>query len=391
MGMKAVLFNIHDVALIVTVVACALLGSRHIVGWSRPQPSGYLFGLFLAVTALVAINTLILWAEPIRHPVFTVVPYLYLFLGVVAFLLGPFLYWQLQAHVNPQFRFGPKQCIHLLPALVALVYLYVECFRFPHAVQRDLLLNLQLYQKPNAFYGDFVTLKKLLPVVYGALCLRIILRQPGTDTERSIGRAIQQDQLSIVGGFTAVWLWAAMTHFFGTFRPGDISDVMGIVGNYFNLGLIAFLLYRGSPKATRPVGSAGREKKASLDEALVVRIKQAMTTQEAYLNPQLTLERFAAMAQCTPREVSMVINSCFQQNFHEFVSHYRMEDVKRRLRDPQYNQWSIADIAQACGFNSKATFHRLFKKTQSTTPSSYRLNHQTPGRATPTASQTACS
>ncbi len=85
MDMKAVLFNIHDVALIVTVVACALLGSRHIVGWSRPQPSGYFFGLFLAVIALVSINTLILWAEPIRHPVFAVVPYLYLFLGGVAF------------------------------------------------------------------------------------------------------------------------------------------------------------------------------------------------------------------------------------------------------------------------------------------------------------------
>ena len=46
MGMKAVLFNVHDIALIVTVIACALLGSRHIGGWRRPKRSGYFFGLF---------------------------------------------------------------------------------------------------------------------------------------------------------------------------------------------------------------------------------------------------------------------------------------------------------------------------------------------------------
>lgn len=389
MDMKAVLFNIHDVALIVTVVACALLGSRHIVGWSRPQPSGYFFGLFLAVIALVSINTLILWAEPIRHPVFAVVPYLYLILGVVAFFMGPLLYWQLKAHVTPGWRFGPKQCLHLIPALLALVYLYIECFRFPHVVQRDLLLNLQLYQKPNAFYGDFVTLKKLLPVVYGALCMRVLLRQSGPGAERSVDRATTRDQLYIVGGFTAVWLWAAITHFFGTFRPGDISDVMGIAGNYLNLGLIVFLLYRGSSKPSQPLGAAGREKKATLDEALVGKIRQAMTTEKAYLNPQLTLERFAAMTQCAPRDVSTVINSCFHQNFHEFVSSYRIEEVKRNLRAPQYEERTISDIAQAAGFNSKATFHRFFKKAVGTTPSHYRKEHQAAAHRISPASKTA--
>lgn len=387
--MKAVLFNIHDVALIVTVVACALLGSRHILGWSRPKPSGYLFGLFLAVTALVSINTLILWAEPIRHPVFAVVPYLYLFLGVVAFLLGPLLYWQMKTHVNPEFRLGPKQCLHLIPALLALVYLYLECFRFPHVVQRDLLLNLQLYQKPNAFYGDFVTLKKLLPVIYGALCIRVILRQPKAGAERSIDRAIQRDQLYIVGGFTAVWLWAAITHFFGTFRPGEISDVMGIAGNYLNLGLVVFLLYRGASKPSQSIRSAGREKKAPLDEALVGRIKQAMTADKAYLNPQLTLERFAAIIDCSPRDVSMAINSGFHQNFHEFVSSYRIEEVKRNLRAPQYQQWTISDIAQAAGFNSKATFHRFFKKAVGITPSQYRKENHGAAHRVATSSKTA--
>ncbi len=390
--MKAVLFNIHDISLIITVAACALLGSRHIGGWRRPRPSGHFFGLFLATNALVAINTLILWAEPVRHPVFAVVPYLYLVLGGVGFLLGPLLYWQLKSHLEPEFTFGLRQWLHLAPALLALVYLYIECFRFPHAVQRDLLLNLQLYQQSNAFYSDFITLKKLLPVIYGILCLSVIQRHSEGGSTRSMDGEVRKDQLYVVGGFTAVWLWAAITHFFGTLRPGGVSDVMGIVGNYFNLALLVFLIYRESPKSYQAAPlepPTDHDAKAPIDARQVERLTRAMTEDQAFLNPQITLERFATRVQCSPREVSMIINRHFHQNFHEFVSSYRVEEVKRNLRAPQYNEWTISDIAQAAGFNSKATFHRFFKKAEGTTPSQYRKDHQAADHRIPTSSRTA--
>lgn len=390
--MKSVLFNIHDIALIVTVAACALLGSRHIGGWRRPRRSGYFFGLFLATNALVAINTLILWAEPVRHPVFAVVPYLYLFLGGVGFLLGPLLYWQLKSHLDPEFKFTPKQWLHLVPALLALVYLYIECFRFPHAVQRDLLLNLQLYQQTNAFYSDFITLRKLLPMIYGILCLRIIQRHSEDDGRGSMDGEVRNDQLYVVGGFTAVWVWATITHFFGTLRPGGVSDMMGIVGNYFNLALLVFLIYRESPKSSQAARSkppTDHDAKAPIDDCQVERITKAMTEDKVFLNPQLTLERFATQVQCSPREASVIINRHFHQNFHEFVSSYRIEEVKRNLLAPQYDEWTISDIAQAAGFNSKATFHRFFKKAVGTTPSQYRKDHQTAARRISTSSKTA--
>lgn len=390
--MKAVLFNIHDITLIITIIACALLGSRHIGGWRRPRRSGYLFGLFLAANALVAINALFLWAEPIRHPVFSALPYLYLFLGAAGFLLGPLLYWQLRAHLDPEFCLHPKHYLHLLPALLALVYLYVECFRFPHDVQRDLLLNLQLYQRPNAFYGDFMTLKKLLPVAYGLLCLGLIQRQADNSTCRPTDATVKQDQLYVVGGFTTIWLWAGITHFVGTLQPGDTSDVMGITGNYLKLALIVFLIYRGAPRPSRAFRSpdaAEHESEAPIDKAHVERITRAMSRDKAFLNSQLTLERFSDAVRCPPREVSAIINRHFHQNFHEFVSEYRINEVKRHLRDPQYNARTISDIAQSAGFNSKATFHRLFRKTEATTPSHYRRKHQAVPNGMPASSHTA--
>jgi len=378
--MRAVLFNIHDVALIVTVIACALLGFKQFGGWSRPKRSGALFGLFLTANALVALNALILWAEPVRHTVFTALPYLYFFLGAANFLLGPLLYWQLKTHLNPEFRLGPAQFAHLVPALLALAYLYAECFRFPHEVQRDLLLNLQLYQQPGSYYNDFISLSKLLPLGYGLLCLGVILRHALASGRRISEEGIQFDQLYIVGGFTSIWLWAAITHFVGVLRPGDISDLMGIVGNYLKLALLVVLLYRDSPKTPHPTDPASpksRNSQPPINERLIRRIIDTMETDRAFLDSQLTLERFADRVECPPRDVSAAINRRFHQNFHEFVSQYRMDDVKRQLRDPNHRDCSIADIAKSAGFNSKATFHRLFKKTEATTPSQYRKTHQT--------------
>ncbi len=392
MGMKAVLFNVHDIALIVTVIACALLGSRHIGGWRRPKRSGYLFGLFLAINALVAVNTLIVWAEPIRHPVFALLPYLYLVLGAVGFLLGPLLYWQLRSHMSPGFRLSRWQWWHLTPAVLALIYLYLECFRFPHAVQRDLLLNLQLYQQPNAYYDDFITLKKLLPLAYGLWCLAIVVRSRHEVSATIVDKDVFREQSCIVSGFTMVWLWSALTHFVGSAHSGPVSDAMGVVGNYATLALVAFLLYRElltplptlTAQQSTPPASA-----APIDDADVARITAAMTRDRTYLNPQLTLERFAAKVDCSPRDVSTIINRRFKQNFHDFVSRYRLEEVKRQLRDPATRNQTITDIARAAGFNSKATFHRFFKKTEGITPCAYRQKHHPDYDGLPASSRTA--
>lgn len=371
--MKAVLFNVHDVALLLTIGACALLSAMRL-GVSR-DASAAGFALFLGANALVAFNTLIFWAEPVRYPLFNLFPYLYLFLGAVGFMLGPLLYWQLRAHLRP--GLGPEygRCLHFLPAILALAYLYVVCFSFPHEVRQALFLNLQIYQQPYAFFEHFISLEKLIPIVYAILCIRIIQRHASAD---HVGAQALQDLLFLARGFLVVWLWEAFTHFFGTVYSGNASDFMGILGNYFKLGLVLLLIYREQGRAPQarwflPV-EQGEE--TPINEQHVDSVKRAMTHDKVYLNPQLTLERFADTVQCSPREVSLITNRHFHQNFHEFVSTYRVEEVKRCLRDPSYNSKAIFDIAQAAGFNSKATFHRFFKRAEAITPSQYRKQSQ---------------
>jgi AraC-like DNA-binding protein len=62
--------------------------------------------------------------------------------------------------------------------------------------------------------------------------------------------------------------------------------------------------------------------------------------------------------------------------FHNLVNSYRVNNAATRLIS--YPESSILDIAFASGFNSKASFNRLFKKTTGSTPKQYRHTKDSP-------------
>ena len=70
--------------------------------------------------------------------------------------------------------------------------------------------------------------------------------------------------------------------------------------------------------------------------------------------------------------LSQVINAKLGKNFYDFVNEYRVEEVKRRLRDPKYTNLKILAIGMDAGFNTKSTFNAFFKKHTGLTPSQYR-------------------
>ena len=70
-------------------------------------------------------------------------------------------------------------------------------------------------------------------------------------------------------------------------------------------------------------------------------------------------------------EVSEIINSGFGKNFNDFVNDYRIDQFKKRLQQGDNKQLSLVGLAFDCGFNSKATFNRVFKKSVQLTPTQY--------------------
>ena len=101
------------------------------------------------------------------------------------------------------------------------------------------------------------------------------------------------------------------------------------------------------------------------------KVLQAIVTEKAYTNPELTLTDLAKALQTNNSLLSRVINSGFGQNFNDFINFYRVEEVKGKLRSEAAGQVTIMSIAYDAGFNSKATFNRAFKKLTGKNPKDY--------------------
>ena len=101
------------------------------------------------------------------------------------------------------------------------------------------------------------------------------------------------------------------------------------------------------------------------------KIEHLMIKDHMYQNPKLTLFDVAKVLETTTKTVSSAINNGFQMNFNDYVNAHRIEAVKQKLKGGEHNNQTFLGIALDCGFNSKATFNRAFKKHTSLSPKAY--------------------
>ncbi|MGF7217805.1 AraC-like DNA-binding protein/putative flippase GtrA [Spirosoma lacussanchae] len=96
-----------------------------------------------------------------------------------------------------------------------------------------------------------------------------------------------------------------------------------------------------------------------------------MATEKPYLDPDLSLADLARRLHTNPVLLSQVINTGTGKNFNDFINEYRVDEFKRQVHDPATMHLSFLGLALNCGFNSKATFNRAFRKFTGTSPGEF--------------------
>jgi AraC-like DNA-binding protein len=98
------------------------------------------------------------------------------------------------------------------------------------------------------------------------------------------------------------------------------------------------------------------------------RLQKAMQEEKLYLDPELSINKLASLTGISAKTTSAILNQYHQVNFNDFVNSYRIKEVQERLADRGNQHLTIAGIALDCGFNSQATFQRVFKNTTGKSP-----------------------
>jgi TolB-like protein/AraC-like DNA-binding protein/Tfp pilus assembly protein PilF len=101
------------------------------------------------------------------------------------------------------------------------------------------------------------------------------------------------------------------------------------------------------------------------------KLKQLMTTDKPYLDPNLTLRSLSEKLQMSPNHLSQLLNEGFDKNFSEYINTYRLETFKEKAADASLGHLTILALAYESGFNSKTVFNTFFKRTVGMTPKEY--------------------
>ncbi|MCH8487846.1 MAG: tetratricopeptide repeat protein [Candidatus Cyclonatronum sp.] len=117
----------------------------------------------------------------------------------------------------------------------------------------------------------------------------------------------------------------------------------------------------------------------SPSKALYAAILEQLNNHRIYTQPDLSLSRLAEIISSNTTYVSRAIVTYSEMNFSNFINYHRVLEA-RRLILKSVDELSTDDLIEACGFNSRASFYRSFKKFTGMSPSEFaRLkNQQTP-------------
>lgn len=108
---------------------------------------------------------------------------------------------------------------------------------------------------------------------------------------------------------------------------------------------------------------------------IIGQLNNAMLSEKLFRNPELNLQSLSKLVGVSERSISEVLNGHLNKNFYQFVNEYRVKDVQEKLMDPNNSNLKILSLAFDAGFNSKATFNRLFKGYTGLTPKEFKIQN----------------
>lgn len=395
--MNQVVFNFHDVIQLMTATLCVLFSTLLVATNPPKNVSNYFLAAFLFTHAFIPLHELMMWGAEFKHTVRNHFPQIY-FVGSFAYYIdAALLYFYVKSLIFRDFHIRRKDYYHLIPIALFAIFMTVTFFRFPLAQRLDWINREIFVYSAHYITSDFLC--KTLRVIYCIASFRLILKYK--DLLKATHSNIEKIdvfwlKLLVVGflGVTIMECILSITKVISVYMGFDFQhynldffEFIGLSGYYARFVLICLLVFTSmryfatfeavrQKKEPEPIKKPAQEK--MLNPEYAEKIDGIMRKDKPYLMADITLDILAEKLKIPARDLSMIINRHFDNNFYEFINNYRIEEAKKILLDPAHKDKTITDIYLEVGFNSKSVFNTFFKKIVGQTPTEYRQVRQAP-------------
>ena len=311
------------------------------------------------------------------------------FLYNIAVVLGPLIFLYVKSITTSNFKFRTRDWWHFAFAITFVCYRIIiftyDAFQSGFHETQNGILKITIdeaFVQPAMGFIEFPFM-----LLYLAFTLQLFYnyRKRITQYFSNTYRLELNWILSFLILFTFLFLYNTIQTIVGTFVmdlnyeqrwwlnlfAALITLYVGIKGYFTDTTKLKKLNFSFSPSLEAiPENSKTDNSNSILDSDIQI-VKSLMEQDKAYLNPELNLSDLAKDANMSRAQLSEIINSGFNKNFNDFVNMYRVDAFKSMLKANKHQQLSLLGIAEECGFNSKATFNRVFKKLTNSSPSEY--------------------
>lgn len=104
---------------------------------------------------------------------------------------------------------------------------------------------------------------------------------------------------------------------------------------------------------------------------LYAKLTAFMEKERPFTNPELKMGDLVSALGTSTHALSYLLNKYLEQSYYDFINEYRIAEFKRLVTDSQYSKYTLSALAELCGFSSRASFFRSFKKSTGVTPNEY--------------------
>lgn len=325
------------------------------------------------------------------------------------FIFFPLIYLHAKYLLADIKKFQKKDLLHFIPFFISVI-LYSDFFFRPAAEKLEMIRNKSEYYRILDIIGDeFIAVQG---IVYSIITLIMIgkYRKNIQDYESSVEKKLIQilyigislDLFAwIIGSigiqfkyihiqtdidfFTFTYLVFVVVIYVVSYAAIKSPEIFKIDRQNIRVVHIRKTLPGLIKKEPQPLAGnivADTEERIVADKELVEtekRLQELMEVEKPFLNPDITLPDLAKTLEVSRNHLSGVINQIHGMNFYQFVNRYRVEEVKKLMDDPANSNLKLISLAYDAGFNSKASFNRIFKQFTNMTPSEYYASRKKAG------------
>jgi len=237
--------------------------------------------------------------------------------------------------------------------------------------------------------ADFL---RVYDVLAGGMLLLALLLVAGRRLEALVGRPMGREKQALV--LAIAMMQAALLGLGLVFLSGRIdraeAEVVDAILRLTFLYLLAssvFRVFQSAFDLPELSGNENQEHAPGLsDEDLKVMdaIRALMTMDKLYQEQGFSRADLARELALPEYQVSRIINAGFGQTFSEMVNGYRLDEARQLLKETEQ---PVGSIAFDVGFNSLASFNRVFKVGTGQSPTAFRQGikmeskMETPGKS----------